>query len=46
MSTIIYKSAHEKLHTHTYIYIYIREGEKIESQIESLANLFLAIKKI
>lgn len=44
MSTIIYKSAHEKLHT--YIYIYIREGEKIESQIESLANLFLAIKKI
>ena len=31
---------------HIYIYIYLREGEKIESQIESLANLFLAIKKI
>ena len=29
-----------------FIHIYIREGEKIESQIESLANLFLAIKKI
>ena len=34
------------IHTYIYIYIYKREGEKIESQIESLANLFLAIKKI
>ena len=34
------------IHIYIYIYIYKREGEKIESQIESLANLFLAIKKI